>query len=499
MKTTAAENTAAGKEFTTAAFMKQLLSRHVEDGTLISSGEYGALLKNERYDINDFYNAFYNMDGKGYPTSYNPSKIADYIIENVPYFILEDGTFYVYKNGAYFADPKQTTAKLIIENLIKPDDRRRNKTAEVIELLRNQPARELTIAELNQQPKHFICFKNGMYDLKNRCMTPHKPEYFCINQIPQEYDPDAQPEGEKVKAYLNDICTADDDRTMLLAYAGYCLTCSTDLQKFLMIYGQPGTGKSTLINLLTHVIGASNVANKSLLDICTDRFAAYGIIGKLCNFSADLEAKAIEDPATLKKITGQDNVTVQRKGVDGFDTPIYARLMFSANELPPIRTKDDAFFRRVWVLHVNKPPKAPNPRLLDDLKSEADYLLHLMVAAAERLFSLSDDEIARLESAKSIEMRKTWQMKGDTVAAFLYEVRPFSETARVRFTDLFRQYEAYCDEQDRTALKKTNFYGSLREKGFTETIIDGYPHFIAPPKYRLKKDFIPAELDNPFS
>ena len=489
-------------ELTIKKFMRDLIAEQIAAGEELPEDIYYSLAKG-KIGFKEFFDQFYAANDQGDINSkgFLPSKLAAWIADNVPYFVLkEDMLLFVYKNGYYAADPQENLMRVVIKTLLKPTERKESRIKEVLSHVEHRANKTRPYEDCNLQPEYYICFKNGMYDVKNRCMLPHDPKYFCLNQIPHEYDPAATPKGETVDRYLLHICPADDDRKMLLTFAGYMMTCNTEWQKFITIYGQPNSGKSTLIKLLSNMCGEENGAALSLEQICDDtgsKFAKFTLTGKLFNLNADLRADMIKNPASIKLITGEDNLTVERKHGSLISTKIYARFMFSANDLPSIQAKDDAFFRRVWVLFINALPSKIDTGLSKKLNAEIDRMLHLCVGALEAFYA-DGEKLDALESANSIKYRTEWQRQSDTVTAFIYDERPFSESAAVKSTVLYNAYKDYCEKTDRAKHTNHNFYKSLATKNFTKKTINGVEYYEAPEKYRLKKDFSDAE-ETPFT
>ena len=48
-----------------------------------------------------------------------------------------------------------------------------------------------------------INFKNGIYDIRSRELTPHTPEFKSILQVPTTYDPEAK--CPEIDAFLEDV------------------------------------------------------------------------------------------------------------------------------------------------------------------------------------------------------------------------------------------------------------------------------------------------------
>ena len=140
----------------------------------------------------------------------------------------------------------------------------------VYDLLIRQQALQSSFETVNNYPKWWINFKNGMLDVQEMKIHPHSPEYRSMNQIPHEFS--FQPvKGENTLKFLKEAVPDSGDRQMFYTYLGYCMTCDTSMQKFMMIKGEGGTGKSRLIALAEYIVGKPNYVNISLADL-NERF-----------------------------------------------------------------------------------------------------------------------------------------------------------------------------------------------------------------------------------
>jgi len=254
------------------------------------------------------------------------------------------------------------------------------------------------------------------------------------------------------------------------------------------IMGSSGSGKSTLIRLIEASVGSRNISNIGLGEL-QQRFASFGLMGKLMNSCADLEISALEDTAVIKKVLGEDTLRAEQKGRDAISFRSYAKLIFSTNELPLVKNeKTNGFYRRLLVLTMNRVPdnKNPllvltmnrvpdnkNPNLMDDLIQEIDYFTQLSVKAVERMY---ENEII-VTSADSEKAVAQLRCDSDTVQAFLMEACYLDNSGKVERTELYRQYEKYCEDTDRQGLRKNNFYKSLRAKGYKDFKTGGYRYF----------------------
>lgn len=377
------------------------------------------------------------------------------------------GVPYMYQGGYYKANHSGSVLKTEIQKLIYPEMLKSTTVIRIYNLFTFDDELQVDYEECNDYPVEWIPFKNGMYDPINRKIIPHEPKYKAINQIPHDYIPEGKPKGNNIEEWLNFIVPDADDREMLLQYMGLCLTRDTRQQKFLILVGEGGSGKSTLINLLERMVGAENCSHISLKEL-TQRFAAIGLMGKMVNSCADLETSAIEDASILKKLLGEDSLRGEAKGRDAISFNSYARLIFSTNELPTVlNERSNGFFRRLLSLNMSKQPKSKRTNFLESLTEEVDYLIHLCVDALERLYHSESGII--MESKGSVEAVTAFRKDCDSVEAFLQDECVLYNGAKTSKNELHLKYDKYCENQDRQSLSRNSFFKALRTKGFKES------------------------------
>lgn len=384
------------------------------------------------------------------------------------------GVPWIYRGGVYVPDENGSTLKTMIRELIFPQFVKSTTIKRVFDLFTSAAELQRSFDQVNQFPATWINFENGFFDAASGQMLPHDPARYAINQIPHRYDPDADLPGDVIEAWLSFIVPDASDREMLLQFCGLCLTRDTRAQKFLVLRGEGGSGKSTVIRLLEAMVGGRNCSNISLAEL-SQRFASYGLLGKLVNSCADLELQALEDTSTLKKILGEDTLRGEQKGKDAVSFRSYAKLIFSTNDLPIVKgERTNGFFRRLLVLPMDRLPEKRRADFFDQLVSQLPYFLRLCVQALTRLYQ-SGGLIA--ESAASVEAVQQLRRDSDTVEAFLAEETVAAPGERVERGLLFDEYERHCRRNDRQNLSRTNFYKALRSKGFRDCASCGQRYF----------------------
>ncbi len=412
---------------------------------------------------------FHLKDGRGKPTGVFDKAIFDYLSWNLNLFVL-GGVPYIYDHGVYRADVGGAKLKTQIRDLILPEFVKSTTIKRVYDLFITAAELQAEYSQLNNYPAHWICFRNGLYDPVTGELHEHDPKYKAVNLIPHEYNPDAETHGATIDEWLRFIAPDDDSREMLLEFVGLCMTCDTRQQKFLILNGLGNTGKSTVIRLVEKMIGADNVSSISL-DELTQRFAAYGLLGKLLNSCADISIDALSDVSILKKVLGEDTLRGEQKGKDAISFKSYAKLIFSANELPIVKSeRTNGFYRRLLVLPMNRIPDVKKTDLFDQLSQEIGHFIRLCVEALHRMYERG----AIIESRQSIEAVERLRMDSDTVAAFLNDEVVVVRGERVGRVQLYEAYKKYCLESERQPLTRNSFYRAMRSKNFTDTKSDDW-------------------------
>ena len=383
-------------------------------------------------------------------------KDALFVIGKVPF---------IYDGGYYKQDTSGAILTSMIQQYIYPQYIKSSTLKRIYDLFIKKVELLSEFDDMNTYPDHWVPFQNGFYDPISQNMIKHDPRFRATNQIPMNFFPDEKPPGDHIEEWLHFAVEKDDNREMLLQYFGYCHTPDTRQQKFLVFVGEGGTGKSTMIRLLEKILGMRNLSSISLVEL-TQRFAAYGLMGKMVNSCADLEVTALEDTTRLKKLLGEDTTTAEAKGKDGVSFHNYAKMVFSTNELPIVKNeRTNGFYRRLLVLPMNRVPPVQRADLFENLEKELPYFVHLCMDALTRMYQ--NGRIA--ESADSKEAIGRLRMDSDTVEAFLVEDEHKAPGERAERGQLFSAYQRYCTETERQALNRNNFYRALRSKGFTES------------------------------
>lgn len=405
-------------------------------------------------------------DGKGI----NVNKVFEYVKQHEHVKIWKRDP-YLYEHGVYVEDTDGVAPgvriKTKIRDLIAPEFRNAEIENRIYKMFLNDSGVLLT--EANEQPRTWINFLNGFYDVEKGEFHEHTPDVFSLNQIPFEYKPDEITQGEETERFLNFALYRENALELFLEFGGLMLTTDRTWQKFLLLIGMGGNGKSVLIDMMENVIGEKNCARLGMADL-EQRFAKAEIVGKLANLCADLKTEARKDIANFKQFTGGDALRAENKGVRGFKFRPYAKNLFSANAVPRLLGEEsDAIYRRMLVLKIDRKPEKPDPALPEKLKAEAPHFLHMCVEALKRLYDRGEF-INCPSSEEEVEQAKR---DNNSVDAFLQEMCETGSDCKTIRTYLYEKYKAFCESEGRIPKNNVGFYQVLRLKGFQDAKING--------------------------
>ncbi|SIN68985.1 putative DNA primase/helicase [Singulisphaera sp. GP187] len=246
-------------------------------------------------------------------------------------------------------------------------------------------------------PRDIIPTRSGILDLSHNppSLHPHGPRLFSTYVLPYDYEPDP-PFPILWDSLLRRQFGYEDGGQQsydtLTEFIGYCLTSDTSLQKMLLLIGPPRSGRSTIREVLTALLGAANVVSTSAIAL-GGQFGLEPLLGKKVAVMGDLRTNDIHDSSImmdrLLRISGEDPLEVNRKNRTMLsNVKLGTRLIIVSNELPNFRDSSGAIVSRYLVVPFSHtiPPEDRNPDLANEIiKTELPGILGLAVEGLQRL------------------------------------------------------------------------------------------------------------------
>jgi putative DNA primase/helicase len=371
------------------------------------------------------------------------------------------GTLYIYRDGFYKSGAEnyiRQRVKELANESGHPDEWSSNFAKEVSEYIRADAPELWPIP-----PTGIINVENGRLDVITRELTPHSPEFLSPIQLPIRFDPTAN--GIAWQWFVEEVFP-EDARDLAWEIAAWTMTPENSIQKAVLLTGEGANGKSVYLAGLTAFLGTRNVAGVSLHTLESDRFATASLVGKLANICPDLPGAKLTGTSIFKAVTGGDLIRAERKFRDSFEFRPYAKLIFSANQLPTSDDATHAFFRRQLIVPFVKTfdeksastiPRAELDALLAE-PAELSVLLNLALDALPRLrsrgFTESDSTQSALEEYRRI---------GDPLVTWLEANVVDDPAGEILKRKLIDGYRAACVEAKRPLMTDTAFGRALHK------------------------------------
>jgi len=316
--------------------------------------------------------------------------IVDYIKLRCQFITVRDSTgrlphIYAYEDGYY----KLFGEDLIVQELKKILDNRNvpYKTRYKNEILDYIKTENVVDRDEINPPKHLINLNNGIYNIKTKKLIPHNPNHYFLYKIPWNYKPKA--ECPKVMKYLESTLKPEFIKLTQEIF-GYCLMFDYRHAAIFYLYGTGGNGKKIWTKMLEHMLGAKNVANKSIDSLIRFRFTSALLYGKLANICGELTSSVLKDTDMLKSLSGGDSIQAEFKGKDGFDFENRAKIITACNSIPDCKDMTDGWYQRQYIIPFLKKfrhTKQEDTELLDKLlvQKEMEGLLAWSLVGMHRL------------------------------------------------------------------------------------------------------------------
>lgn len=366
-------------------------------------------------------------------------------IRNNNHIVKINGQLHVYRDGVYVSGAG-IIERQMIEHL--PDLTKARRT-EVLSYLNVMITEDTPTADA-----HLIAFNNGIYNLMTNELENFSPSVVITNKIPWDYNPQAY--SEICDRTLNKMSCQDAEiRALLEEAVGYCFYRRNELRKFFILTGDRQNGKSTYLSMVEELLGKRNIVNLDLREL-GERFKSAELFGKLANVGDDIEGDFIPSPGVLKKLSSGNSVNVERKGGDPFDFSNYAKLLFSANDIPRIKDKTGAVFSRMIIVPFNATFTKSDPDFDPYIKykliqrESMEYLVRVGVEALKRIL----ENKAFTKSAAVDRQLSEYEENNNPILLFFKEDNKIENEPTA---NVYKKYYEFCLSNSFTPMSNVEF------------------------------------------
>ena len=318
----------------------------------------------------------------------------------------------------------------------------------------NRIKADLELSYVDRTP-YLKAVENGIFNEYTKQLEAFHPKYFFVSKIATKYNIDAIENYEPIKneyfdfdEWLNSIACYDSELvTLLWQVINEALNPNATRRKAVILLGNGLNGKGTFQEMLRNLIGTHNVSGLKVHQFQgkNDQFSLEALEHAICNIGDDVGLKPLDEIDVIKSIISGDRITFNRKGKSYMDYTFKLLLIFSANDLPPIKEKTEATLDRLLIVPFNANFKGEEDKSIreEKLKNEIirEYILY-------KSLHLDFDKFIEPKAVKN-ELEK-YKIENDSVHAYLleyianeYHLLPVIPTSLVK-----NDYELFCREND---------------------------------------------------
>lgn len=344
---------------------------------------------------------------------------------------------YIYRKGMY-ARAENEIIYPEIQRILKEQV---NKSAKLEVMHKIQDATYKNRDVFKSASVNLIPLRNGVYDIVAKKLLEHSPDYRFTFQFPIEYKKSAT--CPKSIQFMKDVLD-DEQFQVVQEWIGYYFLRVYAYKKAIIFVGEGDTGKTTLLEMITHLLGRDNISSVSLQKMVGDKFSGAQMFEKHGNLVDELSAKDIHDTGQFKIATGNGSINGEYKFGNQFSFQNYSKLTFACNKIPDVKEMDDtAYFNRWMVIRFNKIITKKIPNFIQNLTTEEERsgLFNFAMEGLERLM-----RNGKFSHAMDAEQTKTEMMKGgSSIAKFASEAVEYYLDAESTKEDMYEEYVRFCN------------------------------------------------------
>ncbi|MEW8111192.1 MAG: phage/plasmid primase, P4 family [Candidatus Thiodiazotropha endolucinida] len=405
------------------------------------------------------------------------------------HWLAETGSWCVWEDGRWVTGPK--TEKLIggrlnrtlddlvsqVPGLYQTHPRDATQAMGWLSRCKNQRSREAVFRYLKERTvasvKDFdtnsdlLGLSNGVLDLGFDEFRKMRKEDRITRILNAHYDPQAScPQWMK---FLNEALEHDQEMIgYLQRLCGYWLTPDVSEQEIYFFFGSGGTGKSTFLNTISHILGAYAV-KVSAESILRNRWGTKSnasmsdlarTMGARMMLTDELPPDGRLDLSIVKSITGDSTITTKLMHKDTFEFEATAKLVMFGNDKPYGDFMDEGLWRRMRLIHFARtvPDGDRDKHLLEKMRAEAAGIINWILEGYRQW------NVTGLMTPQKVKEDSAAYRSGfDNVTPFLEEMIEYAKGEFVTSAALYTQYKQWCDENLEAYRKNNSFSKAVKD------------------------------------
>ena len=430
----------------------------------------------ERYGAPVIYGKARN--GEFYVKDINQAYWAGlYSAENIVLHEPDERTFYLYggDTGLYSIISPDLIKQVVSHRMLEMS--RKDEALSGLEHLRNDGRLNAVVSQLRgiaefrdaftDRPRA-VHLANCMLRLENGTVEPtlFSPDFRSRNRSPIPFDAKAQ-----CPRFLNELvlpAVHPEDVVLLQKMAGQCLLGENLIQRFVILDGEPGRGKSQYGIVLQYMVGRENVTQLRT-DHLNERFELFRFLRRTLLVGVDVDADFLTSKGApvIKGLVGGDLFDAEQKGGTGsFQFQGKFNILMTSNCRLKVKLQGDvgAWRRRMLIVRYEAPPpKVKIPNFGEALvREEGPGILNWMLEGLLMLLiDIRDTGDIRLTDRQA-GVVDSLLAESDSLRWFIRENIRRQEGADLSVHEIVQAYAHYCPERGWDPLPESKINNQLQ-------------------------------------
>jgi putative DNA primase/helicase len=312
--------------------------------------------------------------------------------------------------------------------------------------------------------RHLLPMANGVLDTKTMQLIPYSHQHRFNWQLPYSYNPDAR--IDVIEQWLWSASGEDLESINIIRAFFKMALVGGNIQKFLELIGQGGTGKSTLIRLLVEFIGEKNHAATDLKNLETNLFEAAALYGKRLVLISD-SSRYGGEVSVLKAMTGGDPVRFEKKNQQQSGSFVFdGVVVIASNEAIQTADYTSGLIRRRMPVNFNRKVTDADKlkwaafggieaAMHKELPGLLNWVMAMPEAEVKAVIGGINGQMTQAQRQHLVDTNKIagWMddnivIKADAVTyvGCSMKKKTDSEIGTARREKLYANYEAWCDD-----------------------------------------------------
>ncbi len=304
---------------------------------------------------------------------------------------------------------------------------------------------------------------------KGVSFSEHNYKDYLTSKINVEYNPKAT-KSEMFFNFLDRICPNKEEANSFKIFVsqmyGLTLMSDSEYSKVFHLYGQGGTGKSSLARIIQNFIGEEycsdiNCSVKGNKDLGR---MGEALLNKYMAIDHDVEVNTVLPDGLLKKLSDGKYSTIDPKFKKPFRAKLFATPYLISNGKLYIKDLSNGIKRRLVVVPFYNPLKEEEyitnieDKIVD---KDGSFILNFILKGLMLL-----KQTNKLNVPKYIQDFTKEILEENNIPLEVFKEKlekTGKENDRVSFTDFFAIYLLHCEENKSRSMSRNKFFETVRQ------------------------------------